>query len=284
MNKNKQFKGTSKVSDAINDVVSMLWDNPDVGYSVYESNSVVEITYSYTSDEPTPEDDTNEESIEKEQAEDTSEVAEALPETEGAVEEEGSGEDLADIEGQPSDIMETVVESRKDLASNGVEVSIIERSPEIGGRVRKITRVRGEEDYKAFQELLESVTASPQIKIFTSSEVKSVAGVPGNYKVSIDGHQNEILNVGAIIVATGMEEFKPFSLKEFGYGLYPNVFIQSDLVNYLDPEGPTKAKSLLMVSNPKTLSLFSVWALVIHDLMNIVQNYVALPQLKMPSY
>ncbi len=138
-----------------------------------------------------------------------------------------------------------------DLASNGIEVSIIERSPEIGGRVRKITRIRGEEDYKAFQELLESVTASPQIKIFTSSEVKSVAGVPGNYKVSIDGINTDVLNVGAILVATGMEEFKPFSLKEFGYGLYQKVLIQSDLVNLLDPEGPTNGKVLINGEQPK---------------------------------
>ena len=138
-----------------------------------------------------------------------------------------------------------------DLASNGIEVSIIERSPEIGGRVRKITRIRGEDDYKAFQELLQSVTASPQIKIFTSSEVKSVAGVPGNYKVFIDGINENVLKVGAILVATGMEEFKPFSLKEFGYGLYPKVLNQSDLVNYLDPDGPTKGKVIIDGEQPK---------------------------------
>jgi len=140
-----------------------------------------------------------------------------------------------------------------DLASNGVDVFVIERSPEIGGRVRKIARIRGEEDYKAVQELLESVTASPQIEIFTSSEVKSVAGVPGNYKVSIDGMNKEILNVGVILVATGMEEFKPFSLKEFGYGLYQKVLIQSDLVNLLDPEGPTNGKVLINGEQPKNV-------------------------------
>jgi len=138
-----------------------------------------------------------------------------------------------------------------DLASNGIDVFVIERSPEIGGRVRKITRIRGEEDYKAIQELLESVTTSPQIKLFTSSEVKSVTGVPGNYKVSIDGMDKEVLNVGAILVATGMEEFKPFSLKEFGYGLYQKVLIQSDLVNLLDPEGPTNGKIIINGDQPK---------------------------------
>jgi heterodisulfide reductase subunit A len=138
-----------------------------------------------------------------------------------------------------------------DLAINDIDVIIVERSPEIGGRVRKITRIRGEEDHQAIQELLESVTSSAKIKIFTSSEVTSVAGVPGNYKFSINGNTNEVLNVGAIIVATGMEEFEPFSLKEFGYGLYPKVLIQSDLVNYLDPEGPTKGKIIIDGEQPR---------------------------------
>ncbi|MFX1519163.1 MAG: hydrogenase iron-sulfur subunit [Promethearchaeota archaeon] len=138
-----------------------------------------------------------------------------------------------------------------DLASNGIEVSIIEKTPELGGRVRKITRIRGEDDYRAIQELLEAVRLHPNISIFTSSEVKNVIGVPGNYKVSIDGTNKRILDVGAIIVATGMEEFKPYSLKEFGYGLHQNVFIQSDLVNLLDPEGPTNGKVLINGESPK---------------------------------
>jgi heterodisulfide reductase subunit A len=140
-----------------------------------------------------------------------------------------------------------------DLASNDIDVFVVERSPEIGGRVRKITRIRGDEDYSAVQELLERVTSSPKIKIFTSSEVTSAAGVPGNYKISIDGMNKEALNVGAIIVATGMEEFEPYSLKEFGYGLYPKVLIQSDLVNLLDPEGPTKGKVIIDGDQPKNV-------------------------------
>ncbi len=138
-----------------------------------------------------------------------------------------------------------------DLASNGIDIFVIERSPEIGGRVRKIARIRGEEDYIAIQELLEAVTANPNISIFTSSEVKNVAGVPGNYKISIDGMHKQVLNVGAILVATGMEEFKPFSLKEFGYGLYHRVLRQSDLVELLDPEGPTNGKVLIDGAVPK---------------------------------
>ena len=105
----KQFKGPNKVRDAINDVVATLWENPDAGYSVYESKTVVGITYN------TPKEVvTDEEPYEETKTEGTPEESETLSEEKGAVEEESSGGDVT------SDIMETVVESSKGLAENGV--------------------------------------------------------------------------------------------------------------------------------------------------------------------
>ena len=45
------------------------------------------------------------------------------------------------------------------------------------------------------------------------------------------------LKVGAVIVATGFEEFKPFGF--FGFGEYENVITQLMLSRMLDPSGPT---------------------------------------------
>ncbi len=50
------------------------------------------------------------------------------------------------------------------------------------------------------------------------------------------------LEVGAIIVATGYEEWKPKELEEYGYGRYKNVITQLELARMLDPEGPTHGK------------------------------------------
>ena len=52
------------------------------------------------------------------------------------------------------------------------------------------------------------------------------------------------LNVGAIIVATGFEEYDPSEKSEYGYGLYPNVVTQFQLARLLDIDGPTKGQLL----------------------------------------
>jgi heterodisulfide reductase subunit A len=60
---------------------------------------------------------------------------------------------------------------------------------------------------------------------------------------AIDYEQKEeslTLYVGAIIVATGYEEFDPTIKKAYGYGQYPNVITQMQLARMIDPNGPTE--------------------------------------------
>jgi heterodisulfide reductase subunit A len=56
--------------------------------------------------------------------------------------------------------------------------------------------------------------------------------------INLDETQKEInIEVGALVVATGFEEFEPFDF--FGYGKYPNVITQMKLARMIDPSGPT---------------------------------------------
>jgi heterodisulfide reductase subunit A len=67
--------------------------------------------------------------------------------------------------------------------------------------------------------------------------------------------ENVELQVGAIIVATGFEEYDPSAKKEYGYGKYSNIITQLQLARLLDIDGPTKGK-LLRPSDgkePKTI-------------------------------
>jgi heterodisulfide reductase subunit A len=52
------------------------------------------------------------------------------------------------------------------------------------------------------------------------------------------------LKVGAIIVATGFDEYDPTEKSEYGYGRYGNVITQFQLARLLDIDGPTKGKLL----------------------------------------
>ena len=52
------------------------------------------------------------------------------------------------------------------------------------------------------------------------------------------------LKVGAIIVATGFDEYNPVQKVEYGYRRYGNVITQFQLARLLDIDGPTKGKLL----------------------------------------
>jgi len=70
--------------------------------------------------------------------------------------------------------------------------------------------------------------------VVESSEIEEISGSAGNFKVLISNNGvKKTLNVGAIIVATGFEEWKPYEIKQYGYGVYKNVITQSELAEIL---------------------------------------------------
>ena len=50
------------------------------------------------------------------------------------------------------------------------------------------------------------------------------------------------LDLGAIVVATGFDEFDPSQLRQLGFGRYEDVVTQFQLARMLDPSGPTEGK------------------------------------------
>jgi len=69
--------------------------------------------------------------------------------------------------------------------------------------------------------------------------------------INFDEKPKELeLKVGAIIVATGFEEFDPSPITEYGYGEYDNVVTQMQLARMLDPLGPTHGEILRADGKP----------------------------------
>ncbi len=52
------------------------------------------------------------------------------------------------------------------------------------------------------------------------------------------------LDAGAIIIATGFEEYNPALVKEYNYGRYPDVITQIELARLLDVTGPTGGRPI----------------------------------------
>jgi heterodisulfide reductase subunit A len=117
-------------------------------------------------------------------------------------------------------------------------------------------------------------TEIPNLTILTNSDIVDVEGVPGDYKVTVEkrlrrphitsiypppfislrqqthamkqifdfkGEKERItFDVGTIIAATGFEIYDPSNIKEYNYGVYPNIIDQLALARMLNGFGPTK--------------------------------------------
>jgi len=105
-----------------------------------------------------------------------------------------------------------------DIARQGLRVTLIEKSPFLGGRMAQLETVfPKEEDARVLlQELIQKVVAHPNVMIFTSAEVTGVSGYVGNFNVQVNQHSRGVSddNAEALISACAQEVPDPFN-----YGL-----------------------------------------------------------------
>ncbi len=85
---------------------------------------------------------------------------------------------------------------------------------------------------EAMGELMAAATANPSVEVRLSSEVVACSGAAGDFQVTIaragDG-AGEVVNAGAIIVATGFQHFDPGrETQMYGYYEYDDVITLAD--------------------------------------------------------
>jgi heterodisulfide reductase subunit A2 len=113
-----------------------------------------------------------------------------------------------------------------DLARWGIEVVLVERTSELGGRVRRLGSVypTGEPGRDLVARLVSEVRAEPKIDVRCSTQVVDVSGFVGDFRVRLrttgtgdgDGGTRE-REVGAIVLATGFRDHQP-AVGEYGFG------------------------------------------------------------------
>ncbi len=211
--------------------------------------------------------------------------------------------------------------SARDLSRRGLTVTLLERSPFLGGRMAQLENVypTQENARDLLQSLLAEVDKDPDITVYTLAELTEVSGYIGNFEMKVSLHprgitedfdlqkisevidccpestENEFdygltsrkaiylpypncypplpaidwntctrcgecanavegnsivldptsqeieLNAGAIILATGYENYQPRQ-SEYGYAEYPEVITLPQLIRLLDEEGPTQGR------------------------------------------
>ncbi len=118
-----------------------------------------------------------------------------------------------------------------DVAAQGFNAYIIEKEKELGGNLLNVFHTFDDRDPQQFLKgTIENVKNNEKIHVYTNTKVVDLSGYIGNFEVSVrtGGSKSiaEVINVGAIIVATGAKELKP---NEYLYGKDPRVITQLEL-------------------------------------------------------
>jgi heterodisulfide reductase subunit A len=136
------------------------------------------------------------------------------------------------------------------LASPDRKVYLVEKSPSLGGKTRRFSKlfVNMDSGSALMEQEIKHLQENKNIEVLTESEAGQILGFLGNFEVNVvrkaeDKEQN--FNVGAVVLATGFELFDPKGLPQYGYGKLDDVYTSLDFEEMNVADGPTKGKILL---------------------------------------
>ena len=140
--------------------------------------------------------------------------------------------------------------SALDLADQGFQVSLVERDSELGGNMRHLYYLLGDDDPQTMlKEYTERTFAHPNIGIFLGAELESFEGSLGNFQSTLksnNGHNGYTIDHGVTIVATGA---RPYTPTEYLYGQDERIVTQWQLEEQLalTPDEIRSMESIVMI-------------------------------------
>jgi len=140
--------------------------------------------------------------------------------------------------------------SALNLAEQGFEVHLVERSSELGGAARQIHYTLEGGDVQSYlADLIQKVTSHPLIKIHTNVYIVDASGYVGNFTTGLMVERTkyiEAIKHGVTIIATGGKELK---INEYLYGRDPRVLTSLELENEIVKGNPQVAScdNLVMI-------------------------------------
>jgi len=135
------------------------------------------------------------------------------------------------------------------VAQQGFEVHLVEKSDELGGNLKHLyATLEGGQPQALLEKITNQIKENRLIHLHLETEVVQHQGYAGKFGVSLK-EKNSVLSpleVGAIIVATGGEEYRP---KEYLYGQDQRVITQRELEKKLSLNKPDllDLKSVVMI-------------------------------------
>jgi len=156
--------------------------------------------------------------------------------------------------------------SALDTARRGIRVTLVEKSPFLGGRMAQLESVfpTGESARETLHDLIEKVVSHPKITVFTQAEVSAVSGYVGDYKIEITQQSR---GVSEDIAEAAMEACTSEVPDEYNYGLtmrkviyrrYPRCFPATPAVDWENYHGEAlniNGEQVVLENNPKNFNL-----------------------------
>jgi len=114
------------------------------------------------------------------------------------------------------------ITAAQNLSQQGYRVNLVEKNDVLGGQALNLYETwQGEDVQKRLAGCINDIESDPNINILTRTEVKKVEGFVGNFQTAVETEgEEQVIEHGVAIIATGAEEFKP---DEHLYGEDPRV-------------------------------------------------------------
>lgn len=130
------------------------------------------------------------------------------------------------------------------LADSGYEVSLVEKTKELGGLSKRIKQGFNGEDISTFlSQLIKNIEINPRISVYKSAEIKEVSGHLGNFITTLqDGTE---IKHGVTLVTVGGQEYKP---KEYLYGESANVMTLLEMEEALEEGKIDNVKNIVLIN------------------------------------
>ena len=134
------------------------------------------------------------------------------------------------------------------LANQGFVSTLVEKSSELGGNLRKVLRLLDGSNTSLFlKSLIETVEEHPDIDILRDAEVVDFSGHVGEFETTIRQESGEKeIEHGIVIFATGAQEYQPH---EYLYGESERVLTQLELEELITskPQAIDRLHKLVMI-------------------------------------
>jgi heterodisulfide reductase subunit A len=140
-----------------------------------------------------------------------------------------------------------------ELASQGFDAYLVEKTEELGGNLRHIHYLlNGEKPQDELNRWKELVRLHDRVHLFTGATIESIEGTIGDFKTRISAHgETSEVQHGVVIVSTGAREYRP---KEYLYGQDGRVLTQRELEEdlasgngFLTADGKRPPKTVVMI-------------------------------------